>query len=161
MPQAPWGCFYNGAPPGVTPGGSTNLGFFVERSVNQTISPGVTTVINTDLIIQENPAGTFDLGNNHFKCTIPGRYIFCLSVDMQFSGFDAYGICALRVNGTVRTDEQSNSTFENDIIRMGNSFCWQVEVDDIIDAIVYNGDVFNCTLSGCQNQFSGALIVTP
>jgi hypothetical protein len=80
---------------------------------------------------------------------------------MQFSGFDAYGICALRVNGTVRTDEQSNSTFENDIIRMGNSFCWQVEVDDIIDAIVYNGDVFNCTLSGCQNQFSGALIVTP
>lgn len=160
MPQAPWGCFYDGKPP-TTPGGSSiNLGFFVERSVNQTLPGLTTTVIDTDLVIEENPIGTFDLTANHFKCTIPGRYGFCLAVDVEFGGFSAYGICALRVNGTIRTDEQDETSID-DTIRMGNSFYFQLAVDDIVDAIVYNGDPFSATLSGCQNQFSGALIATP
>lgn len=161
MSATPWGCFYNGKIPGGVPSGtSQNLGFFVERSVNQNLPSMATTVIDTDLVIEENPLGTFDLVNNHFKVTVPGRYVICLSVDIQFGGFSTYGVCAIRVNGTTRTDEQAE-TFNQDIIRMGNSFCIQLAVDDIVDAIVFNGDIFAATLSGCQNQFSAALIATP
>ena len=161
MTATPWGCFYNGEIPGGTPSGaSQNLGFFVERNANQNLPSGSTTVVDTDLVIEENPIGTFDLVNNHFKVTVPGRYVMCLSVDIEFGGFGGYGVCALRVNGTTRTDEESE-TATGDIIRMGNSFCIQLDVDDIVDAIVFNGDIFAATLVGCQNQFSGALIATP
>jgi hypothetical protein len=144
----------------IPPGGgsvSTPIGFFAERSVNQTIPSTSQVVIDTDLVIWEDPVGTFDLTNNRFTCTVDGIYVFCLSVDIAFGGFNTYGICALRVNGTIRTDEMDETNFD-DVIRMGNSFCFGLVAGDYVDAVVYNGDVFAATLSGCQNQFSGALI---
>ena len=162
--NSPWGCFKNGLPAsggGGTPFTPTNLAFYAERSTNQTIGGGATVIIDTDLVIRENPVGTFDLVNNRFTCTVPGNYVFCLSVDMQFGGFSAYGVCALRVNGTTRTDEQAEADID-DYIRMGNSFIWpKLEVGDYVDAIVFNSDIFSATLVGCQNQFSGCLITTP
>lgn len=158
MPSTPWGCFYNGAIPAGN-GSSMNLGFFAERAANQTIPDAVETVIDLDTIIEENPAGTIDLAGNRFVCTVPGRYVFCLSLDLDFTFF-GYGESRLYVNATLRTDERAESD-EEDIVKMGNSFCFQLAIGDIVQPRVFQDDGFSATLTGGENQFSGALISTP
>ena len=164
MPEAPWGCFYDGAVPGGTPAASLNIGFFVERGTNQTIVPGET-VINLDTVIEESSPGLVDLAGDRFVCPTAGRYGFCLSLDISFSGFFSFGELRMYVNsgggGYVRrTDERAENDIE-DYIKIGNSFYFQLAVGDLVQPRVYNGDSFNATLVGCNNQFSGALIATP
>lgn len=164
MPQAPWGCFYDGQPP-ATPGGtSTNIGFFVERGTNQTL-PGFTeTVINLDTVIEESSPGLVDLAGDRFVCPTAGRYGFCLSLDISFSGFFAFGELRMYVDSGAgyirRTDERAENDIE-DYIKIGNSFYFQLAVGDFVQPRAYNGDSFSATLVGCNNQFSGALIATP
>jgi hypothetical protein len=159
MNGTPWGCFYNGGIPGGNNGACTNLGFFVMRAANQTIPDTTETVIDIDTIVEENPGGTFDLVNNRFECTIPGRYVFCLSIDLTVSFF-GYAECRLYVNGTLRTDERAEAD-EEELIKIGNSFCFQLDIGDLVQARVFMDDGFAGTLNGGQNQFSGALICTP
>jgi hypothetical protein len=159
MNGTPWGCFYNGEIPGGNGGSSTNLGFFVMRAANQTIPDTTETVIDLDTIVEENPGGTVDLAGNRFVCTVPGRYVICLSVDIEVQFF-GFGEMRLYVNGTLRTDERAEAD-EEDVIKIGNSFCFQLAVDDIVQPRVFTDAGFAATLLGGQNQFSVALVSTP
>ena len=160
MTTQPWGCFIDGQPP--SSGGTTtqtNLGFLVERATNQTLSPGSNKVL-FDNIIEENPAGTFDLVNDRFVVTIPGRYTISFSATQDFNGFIAYAEAAIFLNGSTLCVERSEVEYF-DVTRDGLSVEIQLAVNDVIEAYVWNGDVFNTSLRGGSNKFSAALIVTP
>lgn len=159
MTTTPWGCFYNGEIPGGNDGACTNLGFFVERAANQSISTGVETVMNLDTIIEENPPGTIDLAGDRFVATIPGRYGFALSADIT-TATSGYAEVRLYVNGIRRTDSRDYAPFAA-TTKPSTTFFFQLAIGDIVQPRIFQVTGFTATLNGGDNQFSGALICTP
>lgn len=160
MAYGPYGCFFDGkSPSNGDGGGGQNVGFFVERFSNQTISTGVETNLNIDTVIEENPAGVVDLVNDRFIAPVEGRYGFSLSADIVLAA-SGYAEVRLYVNGTLRTDSRDRNPFSG-TVKPSTSFFFYLAQNDWVQPRIFQVTGFTATISGCQNQFSGALIWTP
>ncbi len=152
MSCAPWGCFYNGEIPSMY----TDLGYMARRLGHQVIPTGVETLIDWTTIIEENPAGTFDLVADQFVCTIPGRYVFSLWADITVT---ANGHCQVRIyyNTNLRAEQRT----ESDLFGLTRNCCsvnMKLQVGDIMQGRVFQNSGANANLIGGDNLFTGALI---
>lgn len=147
-----WGCTYNGAVPNCC----TNLGFLVVRGSGQNIPDVTETLVDWGVLVEENPPGTFDLAGDQFVCVRPGRYMFTVSGDIDFSA-NGYGEVRLYQNATLISDARAESDLDP-IIKIGTSFTMGLSVGDIIQARVYQNSGVAAFFVGTANQFSGALI---
>ncbi len=158
--SSPWGCFYGGKPP-ATGGGGTDIGFYAYRSLNQTISSGVETVIGFNVKQDENPSGVFNLTTDTFTAPQTGRYVFSSGIEMTIA---ARGSCYLRfyLNGVYNGSSSDEGSIPTTLTPNYSLVTWMVS-GETAQMRAFQNSGFTGTLVGCCNQlwFSGAAIFIP
>lgn len=161
MSMKPMGCFFGGKPPNGGGGDSScnNTGFYAYRTINQTISSGLETVIDFNAKwATESPLGVYNLTTDTFTAPVDGRYVFSSSIEMALA---ARGSCQLRYyyNGTYRGSDSDESSIPGTVIPAFAITHWMFQ-GDTCQMRVFQNSGFAASLIGCCNQlfFSGSLI---